>query len=166
MAELSLIRIDSRLIHGQVCTAWLTATSASRIIVIDDVTAKDPFLSQILLLASPKGIQVELMTAQQASDAWEKNQFGEGKVLVLFKSVDIAHQAYFAGFQFETLQIGGVGGGKGKVTVVGAISLNETEMKQLKMIAEAGCKVYFQILPHDAKIDFERVQKKFFPKLN
>ena len=39
-----LTRIDDRLIHGQVMTSWLNYTSATKIMVVDDRSAQDPFL--------------------------------------------------------------------------------------------------------------------------
>lgn len=162
MAEVALVRLDSRLIHGQVCTAWLTGTGANRIIVVDDPTAKDKFLSQILLMAAPKGIKTEIMTTDVAAQEWKNNKFGSGKILLLFKSVEMAHCAYFKGFDFPEIQIGGVGGGKNKKAVVGAISISEAECKLLQDLNDAGCKVYFQILPHNGKTSYKDVKDKFF----
>lgn len=48
MAKIGLVRIDSRLIHGQVCTQWLYRTKSKKVYIIDDQSAKDPFLSAIL----------------------------------------------------------------------------------------------------------------------
>ena len=162
MAEVALVRLDSRLIHGQVCTAWLTGTGSNRIIVIDDITAKDKILSQILMMAAPKGIKTEIMTCDKAAEKWKSNKFGLGKILILFKSVEMAHSAYFKGFNYPEIQIGGVGGAKGKKTVVGAISISESECNLLQGLNDAGCNVYFQILPHNSKTGFEEVKKKFY----
>ena len=43
-----LTRIDDRLIHGQVMTSWLNYTSATKIMVVDDRSAQDPFLKTVL----------------------------------------------------------------------------------------------------------------------
>ena len=41
---LRLVRVDDRLIHGQVVTLWLKALGAKRIVIVDDKTARDDFL--------------------------------------------------------------------------------------------------------------------------
>ncbi|MBE6083621.1 MAG: PTS sugar transporter subunit IIB, partial [Tissierellaceae bacterium] len=56
MANIVLTRIDDRLIHGQVMTAWVKQTKATRIIIIDDVVAKDDFMKKVLTMAAPPGI--------------------------------------------------------------------------------------------------------------
>lgn len=40
MAEIKLVRVDFRLIHGQVITRWLKQTNANRIVVIDNKLSK------------------------------------------------------------------------------------------------------------------------------
>ena len=43
MAEISLIRIDFRLIHGQVVTKWVKQANANRIIIVNDMLARMNF---------------------------------------------------------------------------------------------------------------------------
>ena len=61
---LKLVRVDDRLIHGQVVAIWLKALGAKRIVIVDDRTAKDDFLREVLMLASPKGVPVEIHTLE------------------------------------------------------------------------------------------------------
>ena len=54
--SLRLVRIDDRLIHGQVVAVWLRALGAQRIVIVDDATARDEFLREVLTLAAPPGV--------------------------------------------------------------------------------------------------------------
>src|ERR1035437_5108835 len=54
--SLRLVRIDDRLIHGQVVAGWLRALGAKRIVIVDDATARDEFLREVLTLAAPHGV--------------------------------------------------------------------------------------------------------------
>ena len=58
--SLRLVRIDDRLIHGQVVAGWLRAIGAKRIVIVDDATARDEFLREVLTLAAPEGVPVEV----------------------------------------------------------------------------------------------------------
>ena len=55
MAEISLFRIDFRLIHGQVIVKWLKQTPTDRIVIIDDQLAKDDFMADIYRMSAPRG---------------------------------------------------------------------------------------------------------------
>jgi mannose/fructose/N-acetylgalactosamine-specific phosphotransferase system component IIB len=60
---LRLVRVDDRLIHGQVVAIWLKALGARRILIVDDRTAHDEFLREVLELAAPAGTPVEARNA-------------------------------------------------------------------------------------------------------
>lgn len=90
MAAISLIRIDFRLIHGQVVTKWVKQANADRIIIVNDALANDEFLGSVYKMAAPSDVRVSIFTIDKAITKWEKNQFGEGNVLMLFKSVEDA----------------------------------------------------------------------------
>ena len=49
----SHMRIDDRLIHGQIVTAWISDSKAGEILVADDMAAKDPTQQMLLKLAVP-----------------------------------------------------------------------------------------------------------------
>lgn len=48
MADINLIRIDTRLIHGQICTEWSKHANVNRIIVANDELCKDEFMASAL----------------------------------------------------------------------------------------------------------------------
>ncbi len=62
-----LARIDDRLIHGQVMTSWLNYTGANKIIVIDDVTANDSFLTMIIKTLVPANIVTQVTTVADSA---------------------------------------------------------------------------------------------------
>ena len=54
MQEIVNVRIDDRLIHGQVAAVWSLVTKASRIMVVDDLVVKDPVNKEALKMACPQ----------------------------------------------------------------------------------------------------------------
>jgi mannose/fructose/N-acetylgalactosamine-specific phosphotransferase system component IIB len=58
--SLRLVRIDDRLIHGQVVAVWLRTLGAARIVIVDDATARDEFLRDVLTLAAPQAVPAEV----------------------------------------------------------------------------------------------------------
>ena len=64
--NITTIRIDDRLIHGQIVTKWIKYANASAILVIDDKTRNDPMLKMIISLAVPNGIELIVATKDEA----------------------------------------------------------------------------------------------------
>lgn len=166
MAQIGLVRIDSRLIHGQVCTQWLYRTGSKIVYIIDDVDSKDPFLSSIYKMACPVGVELETISSQEASKRWNENQFGDkSPIFVLFKNMKAAYKAYKAGFTYPDLQVGGIGGGKGRKNIMGPIAFSDQDAEMLDEIVKEGLNAYFQPVPDDKPVPWSDIKKKHYPNL-
>lgn len=163
MAELVLTRVDSRLIHGQVCIAWTKQVNPTRLMVIDDAVANDPFMNRVITLAAPPQYKLEILSVEQATEKWKADELGSGKVMILFQSIASAYRAIKNGLGLTALQIGGVGGGPGKKNVVGAIAIDAVEAGYLNELQKIGIEVYFQVVPEHSKTSWDSVHSKYFP---
>ncbi len=104
MAEIQVIRADFRLIHGQVITKWIRQTPANKILIIDDILAKDSFMSSIYVMAAPPGIEVMIDTVDDAVTKWNSGAYGAAKLFVLIKDVPTIYRLYKAGFPVKELR--------------------------------------------------------------
>ena len=81
MANITLTRIDSRLIHGQVIVKWSRIANGNRIVIVDDELEKDSFMVDIYQMAAPSGMSVEIYSTTRAAEEFKKDKMGEGKIL-------------------------------------------------------------------------------------
>lgn len=65
MEGIKLVRIDFRLIHGQVITKWSNKISATRIVVVNDALSKDEFMADIYVMAAPPGMTVDVISIDE-----------------------------------------------------------------------------------------------------
>lgn len=166
MGKLALVRIDSRLIHGQVCTQWLYRTNGKKVYIIDDNIAKDEFLTSIFEMATPVGTELEIITAIDAGKRYQEDGLGDIEpIFVLFKDMPMAYKAYNAGFKFPSMQIGGIGGGIGRKIVMGPISFDDEDARMLNGMAKMGLDAYFQPVPDNVKVPWADVLAKHYPNL-
>jgi D-glucosaminate PTS system EIIB component len=166
MATVALFRIDQRLIHGQVVAMWIKRYNARLVLIIDDAIAKDPFMSQIFMMAAPPGVKLMIVTRDQAAEQWKKDQFGTvSPVMVLTRTVAAAHDVFMKGYEFPELLVGAIGQAPGRTNVWGPITLNEDDAKMLKEIAAKGTKITFQPTPDQSAGTWEAVKAKFYPNI-
>ena len=85
MRNIVFTRIDDRLIHGQVMTAWVHETKANEIVIIDNEVAQDDFLKMIMTSSAPAGIKVLIMSEEQAID-YLTQEPDRNKLIVLAKN--------------------------------------------------------------------------------
>lgn len=106
------------------------------------------------------------MTTDQAAESWKKDQLGPlGPVLVLARDVKTMHEAYFKGFEFPELLVGGIGGAPGRINVHGPITLNEADAGMLQEIADKGCEITFQSTVDEPRGQWATIKAKYYPNV-
>ena len=63
---IDLVRVDFRMIHGQVITQWVKKFSTQYIIAVDDELAEDDFMQEVYKMAAPRGVKVEILSIAKA----------------------------------------------------------------------------------------------------
>lgn len=156
-----MVRVDFRLIHGQVITKWVRQTSANRIVIIDDALASDEFMKSIYVMAAPSNVEVNVYSVDSAVNTWKKDQMGKGKLFILFKDIQTTYRTIKQGIPIKNVQIGGLGSGPGRVAVFGPITLNEEDSIMLKELEQDGCHVYLHQVPEESKMEFAKALERY-----
>ncbi|MDL2220260.1 PTS sugar transporter subunit IIB [Eubacteriales bacterium OttesenSCG-928-N14] len=167
MANYMLFRIDNRLVHGQVCTAWIPEKSVKRVVIIHDEYALDEFLVDLHRMVVPKGVVCDTITTEEAAKQWKENQFGDQNTIVLFQKPDAALKAYEMGIVFDELQLATLAGSKNSVTIYKQVNVDAENAAVLKSLIEKNVFIYCQMFPADSKVSVEDLleQKKTKDKL-
>ena len=80
---IKLVRIDYRLLHGQVVFAWTRALDIDHIIVANAKAAADAFITMSLNLAKPAGVTLDIATVEQAAEKLNGGKLDHKKVMVV-----------------------------------------------------------------------------------
>jgi len=161
MADIRLVRVDFRLMHGQVIAAWMNQVDGNAIMIINDQLAGDSFMKNVYKMAAPKGVKVGIFTLEKAMEKIRSEEYTTGKqLIVLFKSVSDAKKAFDKGFPMKELQIGGLGSGNDRVQISNQIYLNKSDTDKLMELDGKGVKVYLQAVPKEAAIPISKAASK------
>ena len=155
--SLRLVRIDDRLIHGQVIAVWLRALGGKRIVIVDDATARDEFLREVLTLAAPHGVQVEVHDVAAGAVRLMELAPSPEPVMVLARSPRTILALRQAGVPIEVVDLGGMGAGPGRKRIHKTISVSPDEIRDLQAIEKLGTRVEIQIVADDRPIPFHSV---------
>lgn len=162
MRRIALFRIDERLVHGQVVTAWLGHTKADEIIVADDTTAHDSLMSSMIKMAVPPDVSVQVLTVDQARGVLgDIDQ--ESRAMVIVRTPENARKV-LAGIGKSLLisvNMGNSGMAAQRIKLTANVYLDKAGIKELKQIAALGYKVYFQAVPGTARYEWEDVMKRY-----
>ncbi len=146
---LEMVRVDDRLIHGQVVALWLTTLDARRVIVVDDATADDPFLREVVELAAPSGTPVEVVGLAAGTQRLAEASDSDERVLVLVRTPQTALALRRAGIDFPVLNLGGLGAAANRRPLHRSISASAEELDALRQLEQLGTRVEIQAVPGD-----------------
>lgn len=155
MTKIVLARVDDRLIHGQVMTAWIQYTGGNHIVIVDDVTAQDDFTKQIMQMAVPAGIKLDIYNVQEAPQKINANQ--TDKLIILAKTPQVFLQLIQAQVALPGVIIGGMGANKGRQKVYKNIFMNAAEKQAVQAIGAQGVEVKIQVIPDEKVLSIEKV---------
>ena len=157
---IKLVRVDFRLIHGQVITKWSNTISAKEIIVVNDQLSKDEYMAEIYIMAAPPGMKVSVLSINDFITQAKSGSYASGNILVLFKNIKDARDVVDLGISFKHVQIGGLGSGNGRTSVVKGISIDMEDIENLTAVQNSGTEVSFQVTPEEQKLSLEKASKK------
>lgn len=161
MGKINLVRIDDRLIHGQVMTKWSKGLGTNAIYVIDNETAEDEFMKQIYINTnSSSGLKIEVYSTSEVVDRWNKDQFGNDNAILLFKNIVSLKDVLDNGkLPVDKVNVGGISKKPDATFVINSVGLNKEDGDRLSEIASKGIEVSFQTVPDSKRVSLNDALK-------
>ena len=158
--EYVLARIDSRLLHGQVATAWTKTTKPNRIIVVSDAVAHNDLRKNMIREAAPPGVKANVIPIQKMIQVAKDPRFGDTRALLLFETPQEALAAIRGGVAIKELNVGSMAHSEGKVVVNKAISMNADDIKAFEELKKLGVAFDVRKVPSDSRENMDDLLKK------
>lgn len=150
------LRVDNRLIHGQVTVAWTGSLGVRRLVVCNDEVAADG-LQRMLLPQAARGLPTEVLTvAEVVARDWDDD------VLVIAKHPDDAFRLVEGGVRPGVVNVGNVAPrpGASYTMVTRSVAVTAEDAAGYRRLTEAGVPVVSQLMPRDKATDFAALLDK------
>jgi len=159
----ALVRVDNRLVHGQVLEAWLPALDAHGILVADDEAAGNVLARSAMALAIPPGVNFEVLRVEAAAGLLRPGGKGPQapRTLVLLRDVRDAVALSEAGVAVPQLNLGNVHFGRGRKQVSPSVFLDAGELAALEKLSRAGTQVEVRAVPSEPPLRLPDLKARF-----
>lgn len=165
--EYVLARIDSRLLHGQVATAWTKTVNPTRIIVVSDAVSKDDLRKKLIQQAAPPGVKAHVVPVDQMIKLSKDDQhFGGQRALLLFENPQDLLRAVKGGVPLKTINVGSMAHSPGKVQPNKVLAFNQNDIDTFAELKELGLDFDVRKVPNDDKAKMDDIIKKAQEELN
>lgn len=149
------IRIDDRLIHGQVATRWSTGLRVNRIMVIDDAVASNPAEKSIVAMAAPAGVRTSILGYDKATANIKNGNYDGQRVMLIVKSPVTLVKMMNDGISLLPVNIGNMSNRPDTVQYKKSISMTTEEKEAVDTLLKAGITVTAQMVPDDPEVSIE-----------
>ncbi|RSM46082.1 PTS mannose/fructose/sorbose transporter subunit IIB [Amycolatopsis balhimycina DSM 5908] len=144
------VRIDNRLIHGQVTVAWTRRLGVRRLLVCNDDVAADD-LQRMLLPQAARGLPTDVLSVADALAAPAGRD-----VMIIAQHPEDAFRLVEGGLRPEVVNVGNVAPRPGATftMVTRSIAVTADEADAYRKLAAAGIPLVTQLMPQDKPTEF------------
>jgi mannose/fructose/N-acetylgalactosamine-specific phosphotransferase system component IIB len=157
---IKLVRVDDRLVHGQVVLKWTRTIGSNMILVADDIAAKDPFLQTLMRSAAPPGIDLEVHKINDAAEKLKSGEWDRKDIFVIVRNSTTLLKLVEAGVDIQFANVGNAGGGEGKVRLTKQVAATPEEMQAWHALNDRDVKLEVQWIPGDNKTNLNQILTK------
>jgi mannose/fructose/N-acetylgalactosamine-specific phosphotransferase system component IIB len=158
---IQLLRVDDRLIHGQVAVYWVTATGANTIVVASDKHAENSVLKMSLNVGKPAGVKMPVLTVEKAAEYLNDPKNAKKKIFVVTGSCADALKLCRNVSGISAVDIGGIRHSEGRVSVAQQVHLLQEDIDAIDEMAAMGKDVYVQEVPSKPKMSLNEIHSNF-----
>lgn len=153
------IRVDDRLIHGQVANRWCSEFQIDRIIVANDLVCLNNELKAALRIATPSSINTSIISVDKAIENLKDSKYEKQKLMIIFNNVFDVKRFIDCGIVFKQINIGNLSKRNNTTQIKKSVCLSVDEINCIYEIENQGVEVLSQMLPESSKDKIKELLK-------
>lgn len=150
-----LLRVDHRLLHGQVAFAWTNTIGADCILIANNDVVNDEVRKTTMKLAKPAGCKLVIKNIEDSIAAISEGKTDKYKLLIVVESVKDAYEIAKA-CKIASINLGGTKVREGTRNVSKVINLTAEEEDLLEELQKENVEIEIRQVPNDKKIIYKR----------
>jgi PTS system N-acetylgalactosamine-specific IIB component len=159
---IALVRVDNRLLHGQILEAWIPRLKAREVVVADDEAAADDLARAAMTLCVPPDLPVRVVAVKDVP--WRDLGSAPHGILVLVRDVAALVRARQAGLSPELsrrVNLGNVHFAAGRRPVTPSVFLAGPELEALRALAAEGFEVEARAIPAEPPAGLDDIERRY-----
>ena len=153
------IRVDDRLLHGQVAYSWKAALSYDAIVIVSDSAAKDEMRKMALKLCCPDGVKLAVRTVDAGAELLKNPKLKNMKVFVIAPDPETVYRLTKLIDEKPVINIGGMQMHDEKKMFSKAVYVDQTDVDYMDKLEAKGYKLEIQEVPPTPVYEYQSVRK-------
>lgn len=146
---IKIVRIDDRLIHGQIVQGWLKTIDVDKILIVSDEVANDEMQQVLLSMAVPSSVKLVIKNIKDASYEIANEVYEKDNLMILFSNPQDIVKMIDNGIKFQSINIGGMHYAHGKKQLLSNLSVDRNDVEAFLKLINCGIELETRALPQD-----------------
>ena len=146
------IRIDDRLIHGQVATLWTNELSITRIMVVNNEVAANEVQKTMLRIAAPSNVSTSLISEEKTVTNIKGGKYKGQRVLMIVKDPETIIRLMDSGLDIKKINVGNMSTRENTHHIKPSVSITPEEEKAFHQLLDRGVEITAIMVPTDKKV--------------
>ncbi len=159
---IALVRVDNRLLHGQILETWIPRLGIEEVVVADDEAAASALARAAMTLCVPPELPARIVPLRDVP--WAALAGKRGAVLVLVRDVPALAEARRTGLGptlARRVNLGNVHVGPGRRPVTPSVFLSEAELATLRELAAEGFEIEARAIPSEPPAGMGDIERRY-----
>lgn len=156
-----LMRVDERLLHGQVAVTWVGNVNATSILIANDEVVENEMAKMALKMAKPSGMKLAIRSIEDGAALLNDPRSQQINIFVIVKTIQDAVRLCKKTEGIKKVNIGGVKKKEGSKLIAAAVHVNDDDIRSLKELGELVDEVEFRMVPSDSAKTLDEVLKSY-----
>lgn len=153
------VRIDDRLIHGQVVGYWIPQFNVERILIVDDEIANDEQRKMALKFGTPGKTKLSVFGVEKTANKLKKNIDKGINVMIMAKGPIALANLVAKGYKIDEITVGNMSTKEKSKQIRKTVFVDTDEKKAFQFLRSKGVKIYSQMVPNESKEDITNLFK-------
>ena len=145
-----LVRVDQRLLHGQVAVGWAPELDADHVLIADDALAADAFGREVMTSAAPPELEVDVASLEEAARRFSELK---GRTILLVRNPAALLALVRLGALVREVNVGGLHWKEGARRFLDYLYVTPEDVSALAGVAALGVRLTACDLPGNTKVD-------------
>lgn len=156
---IKLLRVDHRLLHGQVVFSWVSSLDPDCILVADDKVVNDELRKTTLKLGKPDGVKLVIKGIDDSIESINSGKTDKYRLMIVVSNVADAVRLALGTNQIKAINLGGTKAVPGTHSVSRMVNLTDEEERLLTDAVDAGIAVNIQAVPSENSVAYRPKNK-------
>ncbi|KUO71849.1 MAG: PTS mannose transporter subunit IID [Clostridia bacterium BRH_c25] len=155
------LRVDDRLLHGQVAVAWTSYLGIDTIVIANDKLIADETMQLAFKLAKPPEVLLSMKSLAGAVEVVNNPKHEARKILVITSSIHDAEYLCRNTGKIKHVVIGGQRNGEGRKKVSITVHMDDNDIKLLSDMNKSGIEIDLHAVPTSKKMTYEEIINEY-----